>query len=84
MTRMPVVFRYEGYRFFFFSNEGDPLEPVHVHVRRAECVAKFWLDPEVSLAEAYGFHTSELRDLMQIVHQNRERIERYWHEHLGD
>jgi len=20
---MPVVFRYKGYRFFFFSNEGD-------------------------------------------------------------
>ncbi len=33
---MPVVFRYKGYRFFFFSNEGDPLEPMHVHVRRGE------------------------------------------------
>jgi hypothetical protein len=25
---MPVIFRYEGYRFFFFSNEGNPLDPV--------------------------------------------------------
>ena len=29
---MPVVFRYKGFRFFFYSNEGNPREPVHVHV----------------------------------------------------
>ena len=42
---MPVVFRYKGFRFFFYSNEGDPLEPLHIHVRKAECVAKLWLEP---------------------------------------
>jgi hypothetical protein len=31
---MPVVFRYGGFRFFFYSNEGDPREPVHIHVMR--------------------------------------------------
>ena len=41
MLQMPVVFRYKGYRFFFFSNEGDPLEPMHIHVRRGEATAKF-------------------------------------------
>ena len=40
---MPVVFRYKGYRFFFFSNEGDPLEPMHIHVRRGEATAKLWV-----------------------------------------
>jgi len=29
---MPLVFRWKGYRFHFFSNEGDPREPVHIHV----------------------------------------------------
>ncbi len=28
---MPVVFRYKGIRFFFYSNEGNPLEPRHIH-----------------------------------------------------
>ena len=42
---MPVVSRYKGFRFFFYSNEGDPLEPLHIHVRKAECVAKLWLEP---------------------------------------
>lgn len=30
---MPVVFRWKNLKFFFFSNEGDPREPPHVHVR---------------------------------------------------
>lgn len=40
---MPVVFRYQGYKFFFYSNEGNPLEPAHIHVRLAGKEAKFWL-----------------------------------------
>ncbi|MBX7062264.1 MAG: DUF4160 domain-containing protein [Pyrinomonadaceae bacterium] len=40
---MPVVFVIYEFRFFFYSNEGDPREPVHIHVRRDRSVAKFWL-----------------------------------------
>lgn len=29
---MPTVFRHDGFRFFLYSNEGSPLEPVHIHV----------------------------------------------------
>ena len=50
---MPVVFRYKAHRFFFFSNEGDPREPLHIHVRGGNNRAKFWLDPVV-LAENFG------------------------------
>jgi hypothetical protein len=42
---MPVVFRQEGFKFFFYSNEGDPREPIHVHVRGSGGLAKFWLSP---------------------------------------
>jgi hypothetical protein len=27
---MPVILRIGSFRFFFYSNEGDPREPVHV------------------------------------------------------
>jgi Domain of unknown function (DUF4160) len=47
---MPVLFRYRGFRFFFYSNEGTPREPVHVHVGKDAMEAKFWLRPEVGLA----------------------------------
>jgi len=79
---MPVVFRYKGYRFFFHSNEGDPLEPLHIHVRKGESVAKFWIQPEISIVEAYKLKSSELRKLMRVIEENRELIERYWHEHF--
>jgi hypothetical protein len=45
---MPVAFRQSGYRFFFYSNEGDPREPIHIHVMKDGCTAKFWLEPSAS------------------------------------
>ncbi|WP_394700159.1 DUF4160 domain-containing protein [uncultured Parasphingorhabdus sp.] len=30
---MPKIFEWQGYRFYFYSNEGNPPEPVHIHVR---------------------------------------------------
>lgn len=80
---MPVVYRYKGYKFFFYSNEGDPLEPLHVHVRKAEAVAKFWLDPDVAVAESYAMNSSELRELMAVAKEKRELIERCWNEYFG-
>jgi hypothetical protein len=79
---MPVVFRHEGYRFFFYSNEGDPREPLHIHVRKGEAVAKFWLVPQVRLVESYAMSSSELRELTVVIEDHKDVIERYWHEHF--
>jgi hypothetical protein len=80
---MPVLFRYKGYRFFFFSNEGNPFEPLHVHVRQGSALAKFWVQPEVALAESYGMNSAELRELLGVAAQNRGLIKRKWHEYFG-
>ena len=64
---MPVIFRYKGYRFFFYSNEGSPRELVHVHVRSGEGEAKFWLHPTVQLADSGGFDARTLRELLEVV-----------------
>ncbi|WP_407864339.1 DUF4160 domain-containing protein [Phyllobacterium phragmitis] len=34
-----------GFPVHFFSNEGDPREPIHIHVAKAGADAKFWLYP---------------------------------------
>lgn len=47
---MPTIFVYVGFRFFFYSNEGQPREPAHVHVRKAGAEAKFWVRPKVEVA----------------------------------
>lgn len=80
---MPVVFRHEGYTFFFFSNEGDPREPLHVHVRKGDAVAKIWLQPSAGIAEGFGMSGPELRRLLDIAVVRRQEIEEKWHGFFG-
>jgi hypothetical protein len=38
-------------RYYFFSNEGQPPEPPHVHIKGGGRDAKIWLEPIVSIAD---------------------------------
>jgi len=80
---MPTVFRYLGFRFFFYSNEGDLGEPPHVHVMGEGGEAKFWLRPEVAVATSTGLDARKLRRLLRVAEARRDEIERAWHEHFG-
>ncbi|HVQ09602.1 MAG TPA: DUF4160 domain-containing protein [Allosphingosinicella sp.] len=80
---MPLVFRWNGYRFHFFSNEGDPPKPVHIHVFKDGIDAKFWLHPEVNVAYNKGFDARTLSKLSQIVEERSNEIERAWDEHFS-
>jgi hypothetical protein len=80
---MPLVFRYKGFRFFFYSNEGSPREPVHVHVRAGESEAKIWLTPQVQVADSFGFDAATLRELVKVAQDNRALIERAWHDYFA-
>ena len=81
---MPVIFFDAGYRFHFYSREGVPLEPVHVHVaKRGEGDAKLWLYPEVAIAYNHGFDARTQRWLIAVVEERRAEIESAWHEHFN-
>jgi len=80
---MPTVFRYKGVRFHFFSNEGNPREPVHIHASCANGEAKFWLDPNVHVASSAGFDRRTLSELLLVVEGRREEIVRAWNEYFG-
>jgi len=77
---MPEVLRVGGYRFFFFSREGN--EPRHIHVEQAERYAKFWLEP-IELAESRGFRGSELRELHGIIAAHHQQFITAWDEHFN-
>ncbi|WP_293881634.1 DUF4160 domain-containing protein [Sphingomonas sp.] len=79
---MPVVFRLDGKRFHFYSDEGSPLEPIHIHVAQAGMDAKFWLFPEVRLAYNRGYDARMTKQLLDIVEAHRDEIERAWNEHF--
>ncbi|SFS15770.1 DUF4160 domain-containing protein [Yoonia litorea] len=80
---MPTVYRLDGYRFFFYSNEGDPREPVHIHVMKGGAEAKFWVRPVIRLERSYGFDARTLRKLARMIESNGKLISEAWDEHFG-
>lgn len=75
---MPTLFYLFGYRFFFWSNEHDP---VHVHVSKGDAEAKYNIyGPE--LVYNHGFKKNELRMIESIIEENQEVIELRWKENF--
>lgn len=81
---MPVIFKYKGNRFFFYSNEGNPREPMHVHVEGGNGKAKFWVYPFVRLAKNSGFTEATLNELLTVITENKSLIEEKWNEHFSN
>ncbi|MCL4548208.1 MAG: DUF4160 domain-containing protein [Bacteroidetes bacterium] len=77
---MPTILRTNGYRFFFFSREGN--EPMHIHVEQADRYAKFWLNP-IQLAESVGFRSGEISELRKLVQENKKLFEEKWNEYFS-
>lgn len=77
---MPTVLGVDGYRFFFFSNEGN--EPGHIHVERGDGYGKFWLEP-VNWSTPTTFTRPELRAIRGIVEKNREYFIERWDDYFG-
>jgi hypothetical protein len=81
---MPLIFRQGPYRVFFYSNEGDPREPMHVHVKSGDGEAKIWMAPFVSVADCSGFNSRQLKDICDMIVARRRMIEIAWHDHFRD
>jgi hypothetical protein len=75
----PTVFRAGGYRFYFFSREEPRL---HVHGQHAEGEAKFWLEPEIGLAQNYGLRQHQLAAAEQLIRGHEDEIRAAWHKHF--
>ncbi len=81
---MPIIFRHGNLKFFFYSNEGDPREPMHVHARGPNGEAKIWIEPAIGIADSKGFNSHELTAILRQIIHHRARIERAWHGHFGN
>ena len=77
---MPVIYRYNGFVFFFYSS--DRKERMHVHVRKGDGVAKFWLEP-VELFRSAGFRPAQLSEIRASIEQNHENFIQQWERYFG-
>jgi hypothetical protein len=46
--------------------------------------AKFWIEPNISLAMSQGIPTHELTTIEKIVKEHRDEIEKAWRKHLNN
>ena len=77
---MPIVFVKDGYKFFFYSNEH---EPIHVHVRHGDGEAVFDVEELVELRESQKMKMNELSKAQKLAREHRDMILEKWHEHHG-
>ena len=86
---MPELFRHLGYKIYFWSNENQPLEPLHVHISKGklqENATKLWI---FKSGDSYLVHNKsripdhEIRKIQKAIKKNVEDIVAIWQEHFG-
>ena len=87
---MPQLFRVGSYVIYFWINESNPLEPVHVHiaeVRPSPNATKLWITRAGKCILANNnSHIPDraLRILTAIIEARSEDIISKWHETFGE
>lgn len=66
---MPNVFEAFGYSVYFWSLEGNPLEPIHIHISKgvpSQNAPKFWLTKYGALIPAKTDYNN-FRELQRVA-----------------
>lgn len=85
---MPQVFRIGPYVVYFWSNENDPLEPVHVHIAEGRAVpnaTKLWVTSAGKVLVCNNdskIPAVILRRIVRLVEANSEEIVAEWMDHF--
>ena len=87
---MPQLLRIGPYSIYFWSNEGDPLEPIHVHISegRAKSTAT-----KILITSTWNVNLSNnnsqiperiLKKLMRMIAANSDDIINEWINRFGE
>ena len=55
---------------------------MHVHIDCAHGDAKFWLEPDIELAENYGLRSGEIKTVYKLIEERSDEIKRRWQDHF--
>lgn len=50
---------------------------------KAECEAKFWLEPKIERANNYGFNNKELKKITELVEKYGDNFKQQFAAHVG-
>lgn len=87
---MPQIFRIGSYIIYFWSNENNPLEPVHVHIAEGKASAnatKIWI---TSSGKALLCNNNSripqkvLNNMIRYIEANSKLIINKWYTQFGE
>ncbi len=87
---MPQIFRVGPYIIYFWSNENEPIEPVHIHIAESTPQAnatKIWITRTgKALLCNNNSHIppQTLRKLLRMIEANSADIIQKWYDYFGE
>jgi len=75
----PTFKNEKGYRFYIWSNEENR---IHIHIFKNNNSAKIWLEPQIEIAENYGFTKIELNKILKLVKKYEDEFKRKYRKHI--
>ena len=82
---MPQVFKIAGYTVYFWVNENNPLEPVHVHIAKgvpSPNATKIWSTKSGKCLLCHNnskIPDKQLRIIMQIIEARNKSVIDLWY-----
>ncbi len=86
---MPQIFKVGSYFVYFWSNESNPLEPIHVHISSGEPTeksTKVWITKtgRCLLCNNRGnIPPKTLKNIMRVIEARSEEIKSKWYDYFG-
>ena len=86
---MPQIFRIGSYIVYFWANESNPIEPIHVHIAEGRASAnatKVWI---TGSGKALLCNNNSkipdrlLRSIMRTIEANSSEIIQKWYDYFG-
>jgi len=56
---------------------------MHIHVHCGHGEAKFWMEPQIELAQNYGLAESDLRVAQMLIEERENEIRSKWQRYFG-
>lgn len=87
---MPQIFKIGAYIIYFWSNENEPLEPIHVHIAEGRATAnatKVWITSSGNALlcnNASNIPQKTLRNILRFIEANSRTIIMKWYSHFNE